>query len=183
MYYAGSKFGQNANPKSFMIEGGYCTSSKKIKSIIEEAGINVFIIRKLKVFSQRKEAFDYETKFLQRINARKHKKFYNTHNNDGKVHFGSKEFCDSMMQKYGNSNAMQVEIIKTKAIANMKGKKKPGVSKYNKNRLQPFQDKKRPDHAEFMVEENKKYGQVTMKVKEKQDANQYQMVIKNGIRM
>lgn len=34
MYYAGIKYGKDANPKTFMTEGGYQTSSKTIKKLI-----------------------------------------------------------------------------------------------------------------------------------------------------
>lgn len=100
-YYAGSKYGQDANPSTFMIENGYQTSSNIILKIIEEFGLEVFIVRKLKIFATGDEAYNYETKFLQKVNAADHSKFYNGHNNDGIAAFGTKKFKSLMLKKYG----------------------------------------------------------------------------------
>lgn len=82
LYYAGSKYSKNANPSDFMTYGGYTTSSKIIKSIIEKSGLESFVIRKIKVFALAKEAYEYETRFLRKVNAKQNPKFYNGHNND-----------------------------------------------------------------------------------------------------
>lgn len=82
MYYAGSKYGKNSNPKTLMIEGGYTTTSKTVKRIIKEFGLKTFIVRKIITFDTKFDAQNYETKFLRRIDARNHKLFYNAHNND-----------------------------------------------------------------------------------------------------
>lgn len=39
MYYAGAKWGRDANPANFMVEGGYTTSSKIINAVIEKHGM------------------------------------------------------------------------------------------------------------------------------------------------
>ena len=83
MYYAGAKWCKNANPDNFMIEGGYITSSKIVKRNISQNGLESFIICKIKTFSDSKSTYEYETKFLQKIDARNNPKFYNAHNNDG----------------------------------------------------------------------------------------------------
>jgi len=68
------------NIKPFMVEGGYCTSSKTIKYIIQTEGLSVFQIVKIKYFNNGKEARDYEVKFLHRIDAMHNNTFYNRHN-------------------------------------------------------------------------------------------------------
>ena len=83
MYYAGAKWAQDTTPENFMKENGYTTSSEIINSIIDEYGLNNFIVRKIRCFMTSKEAYDYETRFLQKVNARNHPKFYNNHNNEG----------------------------------------------------------------------------------------------------
>lgn len=83
IFYAGAKWGRGANPASFMIEGGYTTSSKIINQLIHEYGLDSFSIRKVKVFNTAKEASDYESKFLRKVDARNNTRFYNCHNNDG----------------------------------------------------------------------------------------------------
>jgi hypothetical protein len=82
MYYAGAKWGKDANPSNFMIEGGYTTSSNTINKLIRQHGLDNFIIRKIMTFETPKEACYHETRFLEKVGARKNKKFYNLHNND-----------------------------------------------------------------------------------------------------
>lgn len=82
MYYAGSKYAKNSNPKNLMVEGGYTTSSSVINNLIEKNGIESFVVRKIKTFNTAIEAYNYETKFLKKVNAKSNPKFYNAHNND-----------------------------------------------------------------------------------------------------
>jgi hypothetical protein len=99
MLYAGSKWARDANPDNFMIkEGGYITSSNTIKLRIRENGIESFKIRKIKTFISPKSAYDYETKFLNKVNAKKNSRFYNKHNND-KITPGTYEFENIMLEK------------------------------------------------------------------------------------
>jgi hypothetical protein len=104
--YAGSKWASDANPDKFMIKGGYLTSSNIINLRILENGIESFKIRKIKTFISPKSAYDYETKFLNKVNAKKNSRFYNKHNND-KITPGTCEFETIMLEKYGVKNVMQ----------------------------------------------------------------------------
>lgn len=99
MYYAGAKWGKDANPKTFMVEGGYTTSSQIINAIIRQCGLHTFKIRRIKSFLTKEEAYRYETRFLQKINARKNSAFYNAHNNDGM--FNPDMMVNYMYEKYG----------------------------------------------------------------------------------
>lgn len=146
MLYAGSKWGLDANPEKFMITGGYTTSSKNINSIINKDGIKAFKIRKIRLFIDAKSAYDYETAFLNKVNAKNNKKFYNKHNND-KITPGTEEFETIMLEKYGVKNAMQhPEIFK---IWTESFKKKYGVAN-------PYQLKKVKQKA--IDTRMKKYG-------------------------
>ena len=93
IYYAGAKWAKDANPSNFMVEGGYETSSDTIKELIRHHGLSNFIIRKIRAFETGEAAHDYETRFLQKVDARNHPRFYNGHNND---RFG---FADSSFRK------------------------------------------------------------------------------------
>ena len=73
-YYAGSRTAQGCDPTDLLSE--YSTSSNTIKSL----GIENFTIRKIVT---RPDAYDYETRFLQRVDARSNERFYNKHNNEG----------------------------------------------------------------------------------------------------
>lgn len=131
IYYAGSKYGKDSNPVNFMVKGGYTTSSNKINKIIEECGISVFLIRKVRVFKTRVEAQNYETRFLQKVDARNHPRFYNGHNNDGN-YFNEEYRKERMIKKYGVDHPMKCPELKEKAIINNRKnmKEKYGVT-YN----------------------------------------------------
>jgi hypothetical protein len=102
MYYAGAKWAKDANPDNFMVEGGYTTSSKIINAAIENHGIEVFTIRKLRSFTTREDAILYETKFLQKVNAKRNKRFYNGHNNERTLISSDSEFMKLLfLEKYG----------------------------------------------------------------------------------
>lgn len=91
-YYVGSKYGEGSKPSDLLTT--YFTSSKTIQNIIQTEGNNSFIIRKIRVFETRDEAYAYETRFLKRLNCASHPKFYNKHNNNGNnnVHFTNKDY-------------------------------------------------------------------------------------------
>lgn len=101
-YYAGSKYAEDANPNIFMIENGYHTSSEIIKCIIKEQGLGSFSICKIRTFKEGIEAHNYETKFLQRINAAAHPLFYNGHNNNG--YYCPEYRKQKMLEKFGVDN-------------------------------------------------------------------------------
>jgi hypothetical protein len=103
MYYAGAKWAHDANPNNFMKLGGYNTSSDVIKTIIEQHGFDVFVVRKIRVFKTAEQAQSYETRFLRKINARKHPNFYNGHNNDGAMDIV--KIKTLMLELYGVDNA------------------------------------------------------------------------------
>ena len=112
MYYAGSKYGKDANPETFMIEGGYTTSSETINELISQHGLNNFIIHKIRTFETAEEAYRYEKRFLEKINARKHPRFYNGHNNDGAMDIEKMKII--MIELYGVSAPLQNDKIKQK---------------------------------------------------------------------
>jgi hypothetical protein len=84
MYYAGCQYSKNSNPNMLLKEDGYKTTSKTVRKIIKEYGVEIFKIRKIKTFLLGKDAHEYETRFLKKIDARRNPKFYNGHNNDYK---------------------------------------------------------------------------------------------------
>lgn len=122
IYYVGSKFGKDANPNKFMVEGGYHTSSKTINKLIKKHGLEIFIVRKIKTFKKASDAYLYEKRFLEKVNARNNNKLYNRHNN--KFHaFGTKEYSELMVDLIGVENPSSLSWVKQK-------KKESYVEKY-----------------------------------------------------
>ncbi len=114
-YYAGCKYSKDADPATLLIENGYLTSSTTIHQIISQYGISRFSIRKIRVFNTGDEAFEYETRFLQKVNARINPRFYNAHCNNGVLpSYGSSKYKSLMIQKYGSDNPAKVESIQEK---------------------------------------------------------------------
>lgn len=93
--YCGSQYSKKCNPKNLLSteKNTYTTSSKIINEIIDIEGIDIFIIRKIKIFNTGDKAYNYETRFLQKLDCANNPKFYNKHNNNGSnsaVHFTNK---------------------------------------------------------------------------------------------
>ena len=70
-----------------MTPGGYQTSSKKVKTLILNEGLNSFKIAKIKHFRTKTEALDYETRFLKKVGVPYNSRFLNDHvaNNFGRA--------------------------------------------------------------------------------------------------
>jgi hypothetical protein len=118
MYYAGAKWAQDANPSNFMVEGGYETSSHTIKELIRQHGLSNFTIRKIRTFESGQEAYDYETRFLIKVNAKESPKFYNKHNNDHIFSYHDGRYKEKMLEIYGVSHPSHSNVIKEKIRTN-----------------------------------------------------------------
>jgi hypothetical protein len=137
MYYAGSKWAQGCHPDHLLKESGYTTSSETINKIIHENGLDTFVIRKIKTFETGDKAYDYETRFLVKVDAKRNSRFYNAHNNDRPAPYGSEEFKKMILEKYGAEYASQSKIVKEKIkSSNMKnlGVEYPGQSEIVRNK-------------------------------------------------
>ncbi len=134
VYYAGSKYGKDANPEFFMKEGGYKTSSDIINFLIEQNGLSSFKIRKIKTFNTKEDAQRYETRFLRRVNARNHPRFYNGHNNDGFMCLEKLQYIMNIL--HGVDNIFQSDWFKEHR--KLKLEEKYGNSCYN-NREKAFE--------------------------------------------
>lgn len=79
-YYYGVKYSIGCHPKELGVK--YFSSSKVVKALIIEHGLQNFEFRVRKTFESAAAAKDHETKFLKRVNARANNRFLNKHNND-----------------------------------------------------------------------------------------------------
>ena len=97
--YAGSRWMKNCHPSEFMKLDGYTTSSSYVNDIIKTEGIGAFNI--LEVIPM-DNPYEYETRFLQENSCASSECWINLHNNDNvPPPYGSVEFKDIMMKKYG----------------------------------------------------------------------------------
>jgi hypothetical protein len=111
--YAGSKYAKGCNPNTFMISGGYTTSSIVVNSIIECEGLNSFEILRIDTNLDGLSAYNYETLFLQCNNCAESNDWYNKHNNSG-ISFGTDDYTQSMLAKYNVEHNSQTKEFKQK---------------------------------------------------------------------
>lgn len=137
IYYAGSRWAKSCNPTELLVEGGYLTSSNIVNRIIKKRGTASFVVRRIRVFTDGAEARRYETRFLQKINAKSNPCFYNEHNNDHLFSFHDEKYKAKMIEIYGVDNPTKLPEIKEKISIAQRGKIKPWLSGYNKSRIHP----------------------------------------------
>lgn len=77
-YYAGSRIKRGCHPSELLV--GYLTSSHLIQSLCD-SDPHAFTVDRVHTFTTADEAEDYETRFLQKVDARNNPRFYNQHNN------------------------------------------------------------------------------------------------------
>ena len=108
-YYAGVRFAKNCNKDELLQEDGYQTSSKVVKDIIDKEGLESFRIRKIKEFNNKFDAMEYETRFLQKVDAMNNDKFLNL-NNTAAINYNTKKLCEYYNVEY----VSQIPYIKEK---------------------------------------------------------------------
>jgi hypothetical protein len=118
-YYAGCKINSSADPSNLMTNKGYKTTSKVVKKLIEEDGLDSFVVLKLKTFQNAQEALDYECKFLKRVNAAENTRFINLHNG-GKnfVNKGGYKLSESTKNKMRKPKSDETVRKQTQALKN-----------------------------------------------------------------
>lgn len=98
--YAGSRWKNNCHPNEFMKPSGYCTSSKIIHKLIEEGGLNSFMILRIDTYCDNLHVKEYETLFLKANKCDLDYTWLNGHSNTILSH-DSKEFRQMMLKLYG----------------------------------------------------------------------------------
>ena len=137
IYYAGYK----KNKKRFLIEKGYTTSSNIVNEIIQNEGLAIWRIMKIRYFESAKEALKYETKFLHKVNAKTNSKFYNKHNGSRYSNLGythSQETKEKMsLSKIGKllskETCIKMSLSKLGTIHSAKTKEKMRKAKIGKS--------------------------------------------------
>jgi len=123
MLYAGSRWKIGCTPKELFTPGGYLTSSKRIKEIINKEGLDSFeIYLTLTEAECGLDVFYYETRFLRQYNISNRTNWYNGHDNFSSSAFNTTSFKKNMKNKYGFEYSSQVPEIKTKMRASNSNK-------------------------------------------------------------
>ncbi len=165
MYYAGAKWAQGCHPDQLLKEGGYPTSSETIKELIGQHGLDSFVIRKIKTFETGAEAHNYETRFLVKVDAKNHLRFYNGHNGDFLATFGTEKFESIMHERYGVK--CYVETEKFKQEAKITKKERYGDENYNNKakakitKKERYGDENYNNRAKSKVTKKERYGDET----------------------
>ena len=106
------KYAKFSNPDTFMVGGGYTTSSPTINSIIKNEGLYSFEILRIDTNLDGLSAYDYETLFLVCNNCAESTDWYNKHNNNLGISFGTKNYTESMLAKYNVEHNSQTKEFK-----------------------------------------------------------------------
>ena len=106
-YYAGCKINSSADSSNLLTLNGYKTTSKVVKKIIKEDGLQSFKILKIKHFTKPEDALKYETRFLKKVKAATNSKFLNLHN-------GGKNFVNKGGYKLKESTKNKMKKPKSK---------------------------------------------------------------------
>jgi hypothetical protein len=81
-HYYGARYAKNAHVNDLWHT--YFTSSKRIHRLIEEYGVDSFIPSIRQTFKSAKATVLWESKFLQKVDAKNNENWLNQHNGDGK---------------------------------------------------------------------------------------------------
>jgi hypothetical protein len=121
-YYAGCKINSKADSSDLMTEKGYQTTSKIIKNLILNDGLDSFKILRIKHFETSEEAINYETRFLVKVDAANNIMFYNRHN-------GGKNFVNRGGYKLSESTKQKMRKPKSKETIEKQNQEKRTRSK------------------------------------------------------
>ena len=138
MLYAGSRWKIGCKPEELLTEGGYITSSGRIKEIIKSEGLNSFeIYLTLTEAECGLDVFHYETRFLRQYNISNRKNWYNGHDNFSSSAFSNNAFKKNMKAKYGFEYSSQVPEINERMKNSRKNKPEEEKQRINKLKSRP----------------------------------------------
>lgn len=100
-YYAGARWKQGCHPSELLKTDGYTTSSTRVNKLIMKHGTERFTIRKIKTFDEAIDAQLYEVRFLKKVKAGSNPRFYNGHDGDLLLPFGTAGYTAYMIDTYG----------------------------------------------------------------------------------
>lgn len=121
-FYAGCKINSKADSSNLMTEKGYQTTSKIIKNLIKTDGLVSFEVLRIKHFDLPKQALDYESRFLTKVNAAENNMFFNRHN-------GGKHFVNKGGYNLSESTKQKMRKPKSKETIEKQNKAKKERSK------------------------------------------------------
>lgn len=110
--YAGSRWGKNCHPDDLLVT--YKTHSNKIKNIIKTEGIKSFDILRTDSNCDGLHPYEYEKSFLEINDCANSDNWFNGHNNHLFV-YGTKEYKQFMLKKYGVDNPTKLQSVIEKA--------------------------------------------------------------------
>jgi hypothetical protein len=147
-YYAGCKINTSADSSKLLTINGYKTTSKVVKKIIKEDGLESFKILKIKHFEKSEDALKYETRFLKKVKAATNSKFLNLHNGGknfvNKGGYKLKESTKDKMKKPKSKNTIEKQNeekrrrgkkVYEKMVSSRRATGKPWISNSQKEKL------------------------------------------------
>ncbi|CAB4125394.1 hypothetical protein UFOVP58_128 [uncultured Caudovirales phage] len=116
--YAGARWQKGCHPNEFMKESGYTTSSFIVNEIVKSEGLNSFKVLEILLMDN---PYEFETEFLKTNNCAMSEIWLNKHNNENcPPPYGSVEFKDLMIEKYGVSHNSHIPEVREQMTKNQK---------------------------------------------------------------
>ena len=147
LYYAGCKY-SNPDSNNFMTESGYQTSSKIIKNLISRDGLSAFEIVKIKFFDNAYEVLRYESRFLNKVDAKNNDMFINRSNGD--ANFRNKG-------GYKLSEKTRAKMSKPKSLETIE-KQNDEKRNRSKETYQKMVSTRKERYSEWVNEEQRKHA-------------------------
>jgi len=174
--YYGVRFKNGCHPNDLWNK--YFSSSVKVKKLIEEYGLNSFDYQIRKIFKNKKDAINWETKFLKKINAINNNDWLNQNNGYGTFGMLGKKHSKETLQKmsksqsgknnpmYGKKHSEEIKKIISEASASKKNseetrkkisesKKGKPFSGYNSNTPESIAKRAKSNTGKKRSEESK----------------------------
>lgn len=98
--YYGVRYAKNCHPNEFWKT--YFTSSSIIHKLIEQHGLDSFDIQIRRTFDDSQKAYEWETKVLQKFDAKNDDRFLNRYNNDSQYYYQGKPLSEEHKQNISN---------------------------------------------------------------------------------
>lgn len=117
--YAGYRGAADCSSTELLKEGGYFTSSKVVKALIESEGLSAFKIERIREFDDAADAYAYEIRFLKRIGAAKNPNWLNQRDVAG-----TRGCAGITYEKaYGTNKAKKLKKIRSDSVKKVRSKK------------------------------------------------------------
>jgi hypothetical protein len=150
---------------------GYQTTSKVIRKIIKNEGLNAFRVERIKHFDTAQDVLSYESRFLKRVNAKDNPNFFNQCNGDSNwVNTGGYELSEQTKLRMSKPKS---DETKQKMRESLRLRDKKSWAKGIETRIKNGNNIMKPEQIEKIKEHNKQYWTDEVKLQHAEKMKDY----------